>query len=226
MPTKRSKKGWPHVKGITRIDDPGRHGVGWYARVTYLGKTHSKYLADASHGGTEAAREQVIRWRDAKEKEVGKPRTDRIVPPVSTRNLTGVSGVYQSRESFVVAWSPAPGEIRREFVSITEHGEEEALRRAVELRRKRERSIYGRAVSSTEQLRSSRSRKRAVTLAKAARTAKAAARARAASRAKARAGSTKGARVRTSTAVKATRAKTARNKGAKRVASASARRRR
>ncbi|HXI13007.1 MAG TPA: hypothetical protein VNM92_10210 [Thermoanaerobaculia bacterium] len=161
MPAKKSKKSWPHVKGITRIDDPGRHGVGWYARVTYNGKTHSKYLADASHGGTEMARTSVIKWRDAKEKELGKPRTDRIVPPVSTRNRTGVPGVYQSRESFVVAWSPMPGEIRREFVSITEHGEEEALRLAVELRRKRERAVYGRAVSTTEQLRSRRSRKRA-----------------------------------------------------------------
>ena len=135
------------VKGVTRIDDPGRHGVGWYARVVFRGKTFSKYFADGSHGGTEGAFQKALAWRNAQEKKVGKPRTDRLLPTASTRSRTGVSGVYQSKRSYVVAWSPSPGTIFREFVSISRYGQKEALRRAIELRRRRERAVYGRAVS-------------------------------------------------------------------------------
>jgi hypothetical protein len=136
------------IKGVTRIDDPGRHGVGWYARVVFQGKTFSKYFADGAHGGTRAALRKAVAWRDAQEKKVGKPRTNRLFPSTSTRSRTGVQGVYQSKSSFVVAWSPAPGEIRREFVSISRYGRKEALRRAIQLRRSRELAVYGRAVGS------------------------------------------------------------------------------
>jgi hypothetical protein len=134
------------IKGVTRIDDPGGHGVGWYARVVFQGKTHSKYFADGAHGGTRAALRKAVAWRDAQEKKVGKPRTNRLFPSTSTRSRTGIQGVYQSKSSFVVAWSPAPGEIVREFVSISRYGKKEALRRAIKLRRTRELEVYGRAV--------------------------------------------------------------------------------
>jgi hypothetical protein len=145
MPVKKRQKS-PQAKGVTRIDDPGRHGVGWYARVVFQGKTFSKYFADGAHGGTRAAFRKAVVWRDAQEKKVGKPRTNRVFPSTSTRSPTGVQGVYQSKKSFVVAWSPAPGEVRREFVSITRYGREGALRRAIRLRRSRELAVYGRAV--------------------------------------------------------------------------------
>lgn len=150
----------PKVKGVTRIDDPGGHGVGFYARVTFRGKTHSKYFADAAHGGTNSAYQKAVDWRDETEKELGKPRTDRLVPPVSSRSRTGVSGVYLSKQSYVVAWSPAPGELRREFVSINEYGREEALRRAIELRRRKERELYGKAVTTMDQVRKPRRAKK------------------------------------------------------------------
>jgi AP2 domain. len=154
------------AKGITRIDDPGRHGVGWYARVTFRGKTSSKYFADSTHGGTEAAFGKALAWRNAREKELGKPRTDRLVPATSSRSRTGIPGVYRTKNSYVVAWSPKPGELRREFVSITRYGPEEAFRRAVELRRRRERALYGRPISSLEQVRPSfRARSRKTTAA-------------------------------------------------------------
>jgi hypothetical protein len=134
------------VKGISRIDDPGRHGVGWYARVKFRGKTHSKYFSDGAHKGTRAAFAKALAWRDKKERELGKPRTDRIVP-AGQRGPTRFRGVYRSKSSYVVAWSPSPGEFRREFISIARYGAREALRRAVELRRRRERAVYGKAIS-------------------------------------------------------------------------------
>ena len=138
----------PQVKGVTRIDDPGRHGVGFYARVTFNGKTHSKYFADAAHGGTEKAFGKALKWRNEKEKELGKPRTDRVVQASGGRSRTGISGVYRSRNSYVVAWTPTPGVLRREFINVNDYGEKEALRRAVELRMKREKSIYGKSVTT------------------------------------------------------------------------------
>ncbi len=149
MSTKRSRPFRPpRVKGVTRIDDPGRHGVGFYARVTFNGKTHSKYFADAAHGGTEKAFGKALKWRNDKEKELGKPRTDRVVQASGGRSRTGISGVYKSRNSYVVAWTPRPGELRREFVNINEFGQKEALRRAIELRIRREKSVYGRVLAS------------------------------------------------------------------------------
>ena len=143
----KKRKNTLRAKGVTRIDDPGRHGVGWYARVTYGGKTHSKYFADMAHGGTKAAFLKALGWRNAKEKELGKPRTDRTFAKAGHRSPTGVHGVYQQKKSFVVAWTPAPGRLERKFISITKYGREGALRRAIELRRKHERELYGRAVA-------------------------------------------------------------------------------
>ena len=134
----------PTAKGISRIDDPGGHGVGWYARVRFRGKTHSKYFADASHLGTLKAFAKALAWRNEKERELGKPRTDRIVSSRAARGK--VTGVYQSKQSFVVAWSPEPGQLRREFVSISKYGRREAYRRAVELRRRHERAMHGRVL--------------------------------------------------------------------------------
>lgn len=137
-------KGSAKVKGISRIDYPGS-GTGWFARVTFEGKTHSRYFADASHGGTGKALDKAVRWRNAKEKELGKPRTDRHLAAGGGRSSTGVPGVYRAKNSFVVAWSPKPGDLVREFVSIREFGEKKALERAVALRRQREREVYGRS---------------------------------------------------------------------------------
>lgn len=123
--------------------------MGWYARVRFRGRTHSKYFADASHLGTLKAFAKALAWRNEKERQVGKPRTDRVVPAGLKRKSSRVAGVYQSKQSYVVAWSPSPGVVRREFVSITMYGREEALRRAVELRQRRERTIYGRVISET-----------------------------------------------------------------------------
>src|SRR5581483_2950429 len=136
------------AKGISRIDDPGRHGVGWYARVVFGGVTHSKYFADVPHGGTRAAFQKALAWRNAKEKEVGKPRTDRTVARAGRRSLTGIQGVYEQNGKYVAAWTPRPGDTRRKFFSINKYGEEEALRKAINFRRQREREAYGRAIAA------------------------------------------------------------------------------
>lgn len=150
---KKKRQKTPKAKGITRIDDPGRHGVGWYARVVFRGKTSSKYFADGAHGGTRGAFLKALTWRNETEKKVGKPRTDRTFAAPGERSSTGILGVYQQKRSYVVAWTPTPGVLRREFISIDRYGREGALQRAIALRRKRERELYGRAVSDASALR-------------------------------------------------------------------------
>lgn len=142
----KSKSRTVRHKGISRIDQPGRHGVGWYARVADRGKTYSKYFADGAHGGRDAALRKALRWRNSKEKEVGKPRTDRVVASVSSRNRSGIPGVFRMRSQYVVAWSPEPGELRRELVSIAKFGLKGARERAIRLRRQRERAVYGKEI--------------------------------------------------------------------------------
>jgi len=144
------------AKGVTRIDDPGRHGVGWYARVAYRARTFSKYFADGAHGGTRKAFEKAVAWRNETEKILGKPRSDRTISAAGHRSRTGVQGVYQQNNNIVVAWTPTPGKLKRQFISIRKYGREEALRRAVDLRRKKEREMYGRAVSKLSALRGRR----------------------------------------------------------------------
>ena len=121
--------------------------MGWYARVTHRGRTFSKYFADGAHGGKATAMQKALKWRNTKEREVGKPRTERVVANVSARSRTGVSGVFRMRNLYVVAWSPKPGRLEREFVSIRKYGKEKALEKAIALRKKRERAVYGSALN-------------------------------------------------------------------------------
>lgn len=136
-------------KGISRIEQAEKHTIGWYARVTFRGQTHSKFFSDRTYGGTEAALQKALRWRNATEKELGKPRTDRVVVAKETRNETGVPGVYRMGNQYVVAWNPEPGVMERELVSITKYGEEGALARAQALRLRKERQVYGKTLSTT-----------------------------------------------------------------------------
>src|SRR5579884_458470 len=137
------------VKGVLRIDDPGKHGVGWYARVTFMGQTFSKYFADLTHGGKRKAFEKALKWRDETEKAIGKPRTDRMFAAPGARSLTGIQGVYEQNGKYVAAWTPKRGQTRRKFFSINKYGHDEALQRAINFRRAREREMFGKAVANS-----------------------------------------------------------------------------
>jgi hypothetical protein len=138
-------------KGISRIDQQSRKTHGWFVRVTFGGATHSKLFSDALHGGTQRALKRAIRYRNQLEKELGRPRTDRVMTTKSARSNTGIRGVCrttkQSRPVFEVTWTPQPNTVSRTSVSIQRRGERQALLRAQQLRRQWEKTIYGEAVS-------------------------------------------------------------------------------
>lgn len=145
----RNKTG---VKGISRIDSNRTHG--WYVRVIYKGCYYSRFFSDGKWGGREKAFKEAIKFRNQTEKELGKPRTDRVVVTRSSRNKTGIIGVVRLRKDghdvYEVNWTPKPGVLKRTSISIEKHGEEKAFKLAVALRKRKEREIYGKVVMTND----------------------------------------------------------------------------
>jgi hypothetical protein len=148
-------------KGISRIDHEGKHTHGWYVRVCFDRKMHSKFFSDASNGGKEKALKKAVKHRNDLEKQLGKPRTDRIIVVSNQRNTTGILGVQRTlkgiqarggdplaRAVYEVTWSPEPNVLRKTSFSIEKYGEEGAFQKAVELRQKVEKKIYGRVIQT------------------------------------------------------------------------------
>lgn len=148
-------------KGVSRIDQASRNTHGWYVRVSFDGKKRSKFFSDAAHGGKEEALGRAVGWRDEVERELGKPRTNRLVISRNPRNRSGITGVQRktrivktengervSRNVYEVTWNPEPGRMSRIWVSIDEYGEEAAFRKACAIRREKEREMYGSVVST------------------------------------------------------------------------------
>lgn len=144
-------------KSITRMDY--KKAKGWYVRVKFRGTEHRKFFGDSTCGGYDEALEAAIEWRDQKEIELGKPRTDRMVIANSGSEL-GVSGVRRTMvwtgakdrdgnplpnytPSYCVTWSPEPGKRKATSFSIDKYGEEVAREKAINLRKQKELEIYG-----------------------------------------------------------------------------------
>jgi hypothetical protein len=143
-------------KGISRIDQPSRNTFGWYVRVMFNGTTRCKFFSDKAGGSKHKALEAAIKYRNQVEKELGRPRTDRLVSSGSGKNESGVTGVNiqkqivrtgegerEVKKYYVVNWSPWPGKTCRELVSIEKYGERGALLKACRIRREKEREMYG-----------------------------------------------------------------------------------
>lgn len=148
-------------KGISRIDSDEKNTHGWYVRVCFDRKMHTKFINDATNGGKDKALRKAVKFRNELEKQLGKPRTDRIVVVSNERNQTGILGVqrvikYPSKNPdrplrgmvYEVTWSPEPNALRKACFSIEKLGEELAFQKAVEYRQKVEKKIYGRVVQT------------------------------------------------------------------------------
>jgi hypothetical protein len=79
-------------KDIARIDQESKRTHGWYVRVRYKGKTHSKFFSDRKCGGRYSSLLSAISWRDQTERKLGKVRTNKHMVTVSNSG-TGVVGV-------------------------------------------------------------------------------------------------------------------------------------
>jgi len=151
-----SKSGY---KGICRIDQPKRKTYGWYVRVTFNGKHIAKFFSDKANGGKQKALEAAVLYRDKAEKDLGRPRTDRLVIAHNPRNSSGIMGIQRKTRVvkdkkgervvdrwYVVTWNPEPGRVERIFVPVDKYGEKAALLKACAIRREKEKQMYGATV--------------------------------------------------------------------------------
>jgi hypothetical protein len=147
------------MKSISRIDQPSKKHHGFYVRVVFRGKQHSKFFSDKKYGGGEAALEAAIKYRDELEAELGKPRTDRMVVAPPDKDRGGVrryqkptrrNGKVHYSDVYEVSWCPEPGKVRRKRFSVNKLGEREARRRAYEFRMVQERRMYGEPIGAEQ----------------------------------------------------------------------------
>ena len=143
----------PRAKGVIRIDSDSTHG--WQVRVYRDGKTYSRLFSDRKCGGREEAFEQAKAYRESLAAEVAelpaRARRRRLIRR-NKGNTSGVVGVSRTfkrdrrgvqHEVYAVSWNPEPGVARGTSFSIKRYGEEEAFRRACELRWTKMKEIYG-----------------------------------------------------------------------------------
>ena len=136
-----------------------KKNTGWYVRVKFRGVEHRKYFGDSVWGGEEESLEAAIQWRNEKERELGKPRTDRMMysNPESDLGVTGVRRTMKwtgatDRDGnplpnytpvYAVTWCPDPDVRKATSFSVEKYGEEEAKKKAIKLRKQKELDIYG-----------------------------------------------------------------------------------
>ena len=127
-------------KDIARIDQESKRTHGWYVRVRYLGKTHSKFFSDKKCGGRYSSLLSAIAWRNKREKEVGKLRTNKHMVTI-TKSGTGVVGVRlnENLSRYEVSWVNKLGKQGKTSVSIKKHGKKNAFTRACSIRQEKER---------------------------------------------------------------------------------------
>jgi len=126
-------------KDVARIDQESKRTHGWYVRVRFKGKTHSKFFSDKKNGGRYSSLLAALAWRDATESKLGKQRTDRHMVTVSN-TTTGVVGVRLNEKlgRYEVSWVNREGRQGKTSVSIAKHGKKKAFERACSIRKKKE----------------------------------------------------------------------------------------
>lgn len=131
-------------KDIARIDQESKRTHGWYVRVRFLGKTHSKFFSDKKCGGRYSSLLSAISWRDKTEKKLGKVRTNKHMVTVSNSG-TGVVGVRLNAKlnRYEVSWVTDNGKQGKTSVSITKHGKKDAFAKACQIRKKKESERLG-----------------------------------------------------------------------------------
>lgn len=133
-------------KDIARIDQKEKRTHGWYVRVRFFGKTHSKFFSDGKCGGRYSSLLSALAWRDETEIKLGKQRTDKHIVTVSNTK-TGVVGVRLNSKlnRYEVSWVNPAGKQGKTSVSIHKHGKDKAFEIACDIRKQKEAERLGTA---------------------------------------------------------------------------------
>ena len=131
-------------KDIARIDQESKRSHGWYVRVRYHGKIHSKFFSDKKNGGRNSALLGAITWRNKTRDKIGKPQTDRHIVTQSSTG-TGIVGVRLDEKvnCYFISWVTVDGKPGKTSVSIKKHGKAEAFKRACQIREQKEAARLG-----------------------------------------------------------------------------------
>jgi hypothetical protein len=148
-------------KSIYRVDSEKTKTHGWIVRVHYEGQTQAKFFNDNLSPDPEKVLEMAIACRNKIEKELGKPRTDRVLASVSPRNRSGIVGIRRIlkntggkapdgspnfSEVFEVTWQGSANVVKKTSVSIAKHGEKKAFQLACAIRKEKTEALYGRPI--------------------------------------------------------------------------------
>ena len=142
-------------RNLTRMETGPRNRAGYLVRVNWKRQQQGKFFADAEYGDQLAALDAALVWRDATERELGKPRTDQNVVGAVASN-TGYLGVTRlakgGNPAYQAAWIE-DGALRRQVFSVAKLGEQGALSAAVKARAEGERRRLGLKSSARKQSR-------------------------------------------------------------------------
>src|SRR6476620_1316191 len=131
-------------KNLTRFDHPKKNTFGYFVRIQWKGEKHHKFFSDGVYGDRLGALAAALEWRDATERQLSKPHTERQVIGFSSRNKSGVVGVRrmlkQGRDVYEATWMDAEGRVGRTSYSVARHGEKRAFRLAVRARQLHEKA--------------------------------------------------------------------------------------
>ena len=122
-------------KDISRIDQDSKKTHGWYVRVVFQGKTHSKFFSDKKHGGKDSSLKVAITWRNHTRAKIGKSQSDKHIVTVAHNN-TGIVGVILNEKlnRYEVNWVRPDGHQGKTSISIRKHGKVAALKLAIQKR--------------------------------------------------------------------------------------------
>lgn len=141
------------AKGVIRIDSDSTHG--WQVRVYRNAKTYSRLFSDRKCGGRDKAFEAANAYRETLVSEIAQlpptPKRRRFVRSNkgNTSGVIGISRTYKRdrqgrrHEVYAVSWNPEPGVARGTSFSIKRYGEDEAFRKACQLRWEKMKEIHG-----------------------------------------------------------------------------------
>ena len=135
------------MKNITRVKDLRKRVDGYYVRLQWKKQSYSKLFSLNEYHTEENALHRAIEWRNGKEDEIGKPRTERVIcgiRPPTRRTNTGEKGIQRVMKQhhkggrpvgkphpyYIVTAFDRNGKMRRTGISIEKHGEENALKLA------------------------------------------------------------------------------------------------
>lgn len=122
--------------GISRIDQPDKRNHGWFVRITLKGAVQSKFFADKSHKGKNAALTEARKYRDALAKKLPKDRIESLNRRRRNVKKSGIKGIThvvtqdqtgRRYEYWQAGWRDHDGRRRSAKFSIAQHGEKKAF---------------------------------------------------------------------------------------------------